>query len=347
MAVDVVTEFGANTKKFDAAVEKSSKKAQKNLENIGKGARVAGGAMGELVEKFNNLSSGGKLGLIAAGLGVILMLSQKISEMSEKMFAKSVQDVERMTADFKALSLLRSSAGKSNLSQTEQVELNRAIGILRSGGIIGNGVSIQNGKLQGFNARTDEALERKVVEARRKEINIEIRLLQAQINKYDEEYQRLMTWRWSRIKEDPFSWGVKYIFTDPEKAEDYMNKKVDAQNEIMKLVAERNKLADRDEFAGARADARFADIADEERKKLAAVERARKLKELNEKRSGISFMGGSSQMFTNSLTARGGWAGGGMVWDTGRFQQQLLQYNAQQQATLQAIEKQIEELQRI
>lgn len=362
MAVDVVTEFGANTKKFDSAVEKSSKKAQKNLENIGKGARVAGGRIGELSEKFNNLATGGKLGLIAAGLGLILSISQKISEFSEKMFEKAVQDVERMTKDFKAmqsvrsqklndqdaaLELLRSAAGKNNLSKTEQVELNRAIGTLKSAGVIGSGVSIKDGRLQGFNATADASAENRLVAARRKEIDIEMRLLQAQINKYEEEYERLMAWRWDRVKDHIFM-GYNYFVRDPEKAEEYQQKKQDALNQMAALSAERAKLVDRSEFAGVRSDARFADIEAEEKKRLDAEARKKLLKELTEKRSGISFLpGGSSQMFTNSLTSRGGWAGGGKVWDTNRFQQQILQYNAQQQSTLQNIEKQIEELQRI
>lgn len=362
MAVDVVTEFGANTKKFDAAVEKSSKKAKANLENIGKGARVAGGAMGELVEKFNNLASGGKLGLIAAGLGVIFLIAEKIADMADKMFEKAVQDVENIKNDFAAmknvragkhndrdaaLELLRAAVGKDSLTNKEQVELNRAIALLKTNGALGSGVSIRDGRLHGFNDQTDADTERSLIANRRGEIDAEMKILQKEIAKYDEEYERLMEWSWMRILKRPISWSYKYFRADAEKAEEYMKKKVNTQNRLAALIAERNRLGDRDELADVRAQARFDDIAAEEKKKRDAEARKKLLKELTEKRAGISFLGGASQMFTNSLTSRGGWAGGGKIWDTNRFQQQILQYNAQQQKSLQEIEKKIEELQRI
>ena len=370
MAVNVITEFGANTKKFDKAVEKSSQKAKKNLEEIGKGARVAGGAISQMGEKLNNLFTGGKLGLIVAAFGAILQIVQQISAASKSMFEKSLEDSEKTLANFKmfsnlrkkkhsqkdaAMDFLRSIAGKDSLTNMEQAEAQRAIGLLRTQGAIGAGVAVKDNRLVGFSAKDEAKAERELIKARKQEIETEMRLLRQQIQIYDDEITKLTEWRWSRLTEglSPSKlfttpvWPVKYL-NDLNEAPKLEEKKQGVMDKIAALIAELNELENRNEMAEVNAEARFRDIDEAARKKAEEEERKRKIKELTEKRSQISFLGaGQSQMFTNSLTSRGGWARGGVVWDTSRYQQQMLQYNQQQQATLADIEKQLEELQRI
>jgi hypothetical protein len=362
MAVNVVTEFGANTQKFDAAVEKSTRKAQKNLENIGKGARVAGGKVGELTEKFNNLATGGKLGLIVAGLGLIAMAVKKVTDLSQDMFKNAAEDAKDIVRDVQkvnqinavninnmaaAQTALRQAVGKKDLSHQDMVILNNAIAMLeKKAGI--TGIRINDRQLEGYNEATDVRLSKLIaernIEAKTREINAMKSALnskQAELDaaKGDSEYA---TWwqnasQWVRYKT-----GINN--TEITAASKEISSTV---NNIMEAEMQRQRMIEEMKNISAKSDAFFKDTA-EEAEKAEKEARRKQIKELEEKRAGISFLGGGqSQMFTNSLTSRGGWSGGGKIWDTGRYQQQMLQSNMQQQATLLSIENKIETLQRI
>lgn len=361
MAVDVVTEFGANTKKFDSAVEKSSKKAQKNLENIGKGARVAGGRIGELSEKFNNLATGGKLGLITAGIGTISLALQKVVDLSQSMFKGAVEDSKDIVSDLKAMNqinakftndraaahdTLRRAFGKKDLTHTEIEEVNNAIQLLEKWENI-TGLSVVNRQLKGYSEDIDERISRAVTQRKIEDKSREIAGTMNTLNANNAYIDYLRNGNTNSLA----GWLQKargWLGLDDDKVLQASKENVQISRDIAAAEMERRKLADDANRTKAKSSAFFKDAEEAERRKAEEESRKKQLKELTEKRSGISFLpGGSSQMFTNSLTSRGGWAGGGKVWDTNRFQQQILQYNAQQQSTLQNIEKQIEELQRI
>lgn len=368
MAVNVVTEFGANTKKFDVAVEKSARKAQKNLENIGKGARVAGGKVGELTEKFNNLVTGGKLGLIAAAVGLIAMEVKKVINLSKDMFKDAAEDAKDIARDIQkvnqinavhindtaaAQTALRQAVGKKDLSHQDIVILNNAIAMLeKKAGI--TGIRVNNRQLEGYNEATDIRLSKLIAEqniaAKTREINAmksALNFKQAEVDaaKGDSEsapwYENVYQW-------------ARYKRGDNDKQIIAASKEISSTvYEIMEAEMQRQRMIEEMKNISAKTDAFFKDAAEEAEKAKKAEEaekeaRRKQIKELEEKRAGISFLnGGQSQMFTNSLTSRGGWSGGGKVWDTGRYQQQMLQSNIQQQATLLNIENKIETLQRI
>lgn len=363
MAVDVVTEFGANTKKFDAVVEKSSKKAQKNLENIGKGARVAGGAMGELVEKFNNLATGGKLGLVAAGVGLIAMAIKKAVDISHGLFKGAAEDARAMVNDVKEINqinsqfindsegsrnILREAIGKKQLSHRDMQKINAAIDLLEKREGI-SGLSIKDRQLVGYTPEMDMRLSKSIIQAK---LDANEREIRGNINSINVNNQAVNDFKGNFRSAKGFFNKILYaVGHNDQDIKDINNQSNQAANEVRRLEMQRRKLKEEAAQIGFVSAALFKDAEEEAAKDTgkADVEARKKLlKELTEKRAGISFLaGGSSQMFTNSLTSRGGWAGGGKIWDTNRFQQQILQYNAQQQATLLDIEKQIEELQRI
>lgn len=361
MAVNVITEFGANTKKFDAAVEKSSKKAKKNLEDIGKGARVAGGRIGELSEKFNNLATGGKLGVIAAGIGVIAVALQKVVELSQSMFKGAVEDSKDIVSDLKAMNqinasftndraaahgTLRRAFGKKELTHTEIEEVNNAIQLLANWEGI-TGLSVVNRQLKGYSEDIDERISRAVTQRKIEDKSREIAGSMNTLNANNAYIDYLRNGNTNSLA----GWLQKargWLGLDDDKVLQASKENVQTSRDIAAAEMERRKLAYDANRAKAKSSALFKDAEEAERRKAEDELRKKQLKELTEKRSGISFSGaGQSQMFTNSLTGRGGWAGGGKVWDTNRYQQQILQYNARQQASLANIERELEELQRI
>lgn len=360
MAVNVITEFGANTKKFDKAVEKSSEKAKKRMEDIGKGARVASGAFGELTEKFNTLATGGKLGLITAGIGVIAVALQKVVELSQSMFKGAVEDSKDIVSDLKAMNqinarftndraaahdTLRRAFGKKDLTHTEIEEVNNAIQLLAKWEGI-TGLSVVNRQLKGYSEDIDERISRAVTQRKIEDKSREIAGTMNTLNANNAYIDYLRNGNTNSLA----GWLQKargWLGLDDDKVLQASKENVQISRDIAAAEMERRKLADDENRAKAKSSAFFKDAEEDERRKAEDEARKKQLKELTEKRSGISFLSGASQMFTNSLTSRGGWAGGGKIWDTGNYQQQMLQYNSQQQATLQNIEKQIEELQRI
>lgn len=360
MAVNVVTEFGANTKKFDAAVEKSSKKAKENLENIGKGARVAGGRIGEMAEKFNNLSSGGLLGTLTAGIGVLLLGLMKAKQLADDMFRHAVEDAKSMHEDLKetnrinsqftknteaALATLRSAAGKERLSNAEMQAVQEALALLQQQGVM-SGARIENRQLKGFGADQDVAVANAVNQRRREDIDREMKSIRQIIDMNNELYKRLTGSVWSL-------WG--WAPGASAEANNAAKENTRLMRQLQELEMQRRQLAKEQGNLRGRAEARFKDIeeaaAEKAKKDIEAnaqKERAKQIKELNEARAGIKFSGaGQSQVFTNSLTSRGGWAGGARLSSTERFRQQILAYNTQQQAKLTSIEQRIEQLQRI
>lgn len=365
MAVNVITEFGANTKKFDAAVTKSSKKAKENLENIGKGARVAGGRIGEMSEKFNNLATGSWMTTVTAGIAVIGMALLKVRDVANNMFRGAAEDAKAMTADLASAQavtagIARDSAGaqatlrqamtKKSLTYLEQVEVAKAISHLQQKTGVG-GISLVNGQLTGYDVNKDQAISNKLIENELGEIDNMQKGLIREVKANKALYEQMMKW---------YNVG----FASAEEAAQAAQSSTRAIQQMHALVARKNKLLESQKWVHSTSWAYFDD-ADAQRKAEAAAaaaadkakreqqqreQRNREIKRLTEQKQLVSSRPAArlqSQVFTNELTSRGGWARGGKLMDNNYFQNQIMQHNQRQQRLLQRIEKRIQDLQRI
>lgn len=108
MAVKEVTVFGAETKELDEKVKASAARAKKQLQDISKGASVAGGEVGGIAGKLKNLSQVGFAGLIGAGVGILIAGIQKATQMANEMFKGAIEDAQALNED------LQASMGRAN-----------------------------------------------------------------------------------------------------------------------------------------------------------------------------------------------------------------------------------------
>ena len=108
MAVDEVTVFGADTKELDAKVKASAQKAKAQMDDISRGARVAGRQMAGVGERLRNLSRLGFAGAMTAVVGILIAGIQKATQLADDMLKGALNDAERLAKQ------LAASMGREN-----------------------------------------------------------------------------------------------------------------------------------------------------------------------------------------------------------------------------------------
>lgn len=347
MSARVVTEFGANTKKFDAAVDKSAKNARKKLASIGDGARAVGGRFGELAEKIKNLGGGGKLALITAGIAAIGIAIVKVTQMANDMFAKAAEDAQKLHQDLESVNATNNKVysdqeqaintiwqliQKKQLTNKEMWEANKAIYTLPETMRSGFWVDQKTRTLQGADANSLDVL---MTEIRQKQIDAmqaELKSLQSIMAKNQAIYDQYMESWLNRKGLDP---GLADAAASASLANVALGEKARA------LILEIKRL-ERDKHWGM---SFFGEQAQDIKERQ---QREKERQMLEEQQRNIRLIGGAqSQVFSNSLTSRGGWQSGARLIDNTRYQQRVLQHNVRMQNSMRQIEQRLNELKRI
>ena len=378
MSVDLTTEVGADTKKFDAAIDASAKNAKDKLNSVSRGFRAAGAAASGFVERLKNAFSMGPLGAVAAILASIVSIIGQIRKNSQRMFADAVDDAKTMANDLKAvnqlnnkrtdkltsdLDLLRSLRDKKTLTQEEMVRGGLAMTRLQekvgATNLRFEGNATTGYRLAGLDAGEETKIEEELLKRKIEAIDAEIKAARNTMDANTAKAGQVGNAWWNRLT------GRESEAESNEKIA-LAKENMQLSNEIMALDQQRRELMEKMTFASHvnlakemdRADKAAAEAQKEREKQLEEERKKRKkdqhelaqeeIKRLEAQKKEIKIIGqAESQIFTNSLTQRGGFASGATVWTNDRYQQNVMASWRQTIATLDAINRRIEALKKI